>query len=450
MKVAVKISGSFVALIIIITLIPAFIPDEEYSAGARQWLNDANNPEKVPVEANRFNALVGLYVDVDKDMASEGAKLITDINRQLTGFVEKDANAEQLDAYWSKPPISPSENLSRNTSEAFIANPVQWVLDNQENYTASINSNQVLLNRFRQLMKMEQYSYTMKLDVNAPSISYSKFLAIKRLNNLSIINEFTTTNKNNAIHRLQKNIDFSRLMMKQSSLILDKMIAVACLKIDLMTYSSLLDVSLADNKFNINNLHADEGNMLKAFQGEFAFVATSLDVKNFFSMGPEPVEPGMFEELFIQSYLKPKRMQNNAHNNVWLPFLQLKNEPLASRKIKANAIGEEELTWWQIYQDPIGYVLFAIATPSYFSYLDEIDHIDAMITLLNLKASIYYDKVNANQVTNYLSLLSAEMNAAYTGAQFSWSQNKHELSYEIPGYKNERVPRVKLYINQNI
>ena len=86
MKIAVKILGVFVALFVIIAVIPAVIPDEEYSAGAGQWIKDANNPEALPNEVNRFNALVGFCVDADKDMVVEGVKLIAEVNEQCECF----------------------------------------------------------------------------------------------------------------------------------------------------------------------------------------------------------------------------------------------------------------------------------------------------------------------------------------------------------------------------
>ena len=55
-------------------------------------------------------------------------------------------------------------------------------------------------------MTMKQYSYAMKLDVNAPSIRYSDFLTVKRLNRLSIIDEFITADKQNAINKLKESI----------------------------------------------------------------------------------------------------------------------------------------------------------------------------------------------------------------------------------------------------
>ncbi|MCK4704827.1 MAG: hypothetical protein KAT90_05070, partial [Gammaproteobacteria bacterium] len=404
----------------------------------------------LPNEVNRFNALVGFYVDADKNMVVEGVKLIAEVNAQLSASAEKNTEPQKLNTYWDKQPLSASENLSRDTSVAFGVDPAQWLLAKHDIYSASVSSNQILLERFRQLITMQQYSYTMKLDIKAPFISYSSFLAIKRLNNLSIIDEFINDNKQDAIYKLQQSIGFSKLMMKQSAFLLDKMIAAALLKIDLLTYSSLLDQSPDDDnlRFVMTNLQADESDMLNVFKGEFAFLSTSLDIENALNKGDSSAAPGLLEVFMMRSFLKPKMMENNAYKNMWLPFLELKDQSLAAREAIMEGLEENKLSWWKIYLDPIGYVLFSIATPSYFGYIDSIDHADATITLLNLKASIYANKISSGGVERYITSINAVMNPGYKGAKFSWNKDKRELSFDIPDYRDEGIPRIKLYTNR--
>lgn len=450
MKVAAKVLGVFVALLFVIAVIPAFIPDEEYTAGAEQWLNDANNPEQLPIEVNRFNAIIGFNVDADKDMVVEGAKLIAEFNEQISRPVHNNIDTVDLSDYLMNPSLSASKKLSSSTSEAFKENPAQWLLANHDNYNILLNSNKVLIKRFRKIMTMTQYSHTMVLDINTPFVSYNNFLAIKRLNNLSIIDKFNNKDKQNAIKDLKNSISSSRLMMKQSVMLLDKMIAAELLKIDLLTYSSILDISPIDDKakFVITNLTADEKDMLNAFKGEFAFLSTSLDLKSSDNSGVFSVDQGLFENFLIKQYLKRKRLENNAYKNIWFPMLELEKYSLALRKVKAEPISEYDLTWWEIYQDPIGYILLAIATPSYSSYMDVMDHADATITLLNLKTSIYTNKISPDRVEKFISSENAAMNTAYTGAKFSWNKGARELSYVIPDYNDEMIPRIKLYIKR--
>lgn len=449
MRMAFKVSSIFIALIIIITIIPAIIPDEEYTPDVEQWLKDANNPEKIPAADNRFNALVGLYVDADKDMITEGAKLVAEINQQLGDPANKNSATLKLNTYWKNQPLKTSKDLSGMTSTAFDENPAQWLASNQDKYKSLVKNNLVLLDRFRELMTMKKYSHTMKPDIRAPFVLYNNFLAIKRLHNLSIISEFTAArNKQNAITKLKQSITFSRLMMKQSAILLDKMVATNLLKTDLLTYSSLLDQAPTEkiSDFVINNLQDDERSMLNAYKGEFAMLSASLDIESAFALGGSSSKSGFFENFAIKYYLKPKTLENNSQNKIWAPLLELKNFSLATRKTMAADIGEIKLSWWQIYKDPIGYILINIAAPSYSVYADRIDHTDARISLLNLKAAITSNNIPANRVENYIANSSSEMNKGYKGAKFSWNKDKQELSYDIPDYKDERIPRIKINI----
>ena len=295
---------------------------------------------------------------------------------------------------------------------------------------------------------MKQYSHTMVLNINAPMISYRYFLDVKRLNNLSIIHEFMSANKQVAIDRLQQSIDSSKLMLMQSVLLIDKMVAVESLKIDLLTYSSLLDLSSSDvvSTLQLTNLQGDEKSMLRAVMGEFAYMSTALDIEGSKKFGANYAESGVFEDFVLKFYLKRKKMENYAQKNIWLPFLEMSDLSLASREaIDISAFIENKLTWWQIYQDPISYIFSAIAMPAYDDYIARIDHVDATITLLNLKASIYSNKVTPENVGNYIASLNAGMNAAYKDARFSWDREKQELSFDVPDYHDEDIPRVKLH-----
>lgn len=198
MRMAFKVSGIFIALIIIIAIIPAIIPDEEYTPDVEQWLKDANNPEKIPAADNRFNALIGLYVSEDKDMLVEGAKLVTEMNQKIID-ANNTSTSLKLNDYWQNPPLQAGKNLSSLTAKAFDSNPAQWLSKNQNNFNSLVKNNRVLLERFRKIITMDKYSYTMKLDIRAPLISFGDILAIKRLNNLSIINEYSRKNKSDTI-----------------------------------------------------------------------------------------------------------------------------------------------------------------------------------------------------------------------------------------------------------
>lgn len=448
MKVAIKVLGILMTLLIIVVAIPAFIPDDEYLPEVEQWLEYGKSHEEMPDEVNRFNAIVGFSVVADKDMVVEGARLVAEVNEKLDADNKNKDGSIEFSNYWNNPPLTGKGGLYDYTTSAFNEGAVQWLLANHDDYTELVGSNRVLLERFRRLMKMEQFSHTMKLHVNAPFVSYSNFLSIKRLNNLSIIDEFMTTNKQNAIRKLKESISLSKLMLAQSVFLLDKMIANECLKIDLKTYSEILDQPPGEavSNFEIANLQKEERSMLNSAKGEFSFLSTTLYAEEINSFDGYSTEPDAFESFLMKAYLKPRALENNAYKNVWLPFLELENYSFASREEMVVEIYGGKTSWWQIYKDPLGYVLSAIAIPAYESYAARIDHVDATIALLNLKASIYSKNISSDNVGSYISSLDAAMNSAYTGAKFIWDEDKHELSFDVPNYQDENIPVIKVNI----
>ena len=448
MKIIFKVSAAVFFLLIIVAIIPAFIPDEEYTSGAKQWLKEANNPVAIADEINSFNALAGFYVEADKDMVAEGARLIAESNMRSGKSGGSSNEILKLNDYWETLPVNIDGKSSELLYEVY-KNPTGWLEDNQATYKELLNDNQILLTRFRQIVAMEKYSHTLKPDFNGPAISYSGFMAIKKLDNLSIIDDFINLDKAAAVKRLQKNINFSRLMLANSAEILEKMIALKLLSIDLQTYQVLLDhpSNTGELNFVIANLNDNERTMRNAFKGEFAAMSPTLVIGDYDEYSDNGTRNNVIQYIIMKAYLKPRSLENRSYENVWLYGLRKEKMTLASRDQMASMESHNATTSWQIYQDPVGYVLMAIATPSDFNYMDKIDHADAEISLINLKSVIDSRQITNDEIAGYIATLNADINPGYAGAKFSWNNDSRELSYAIPGYINDDVPRLKININ---
>ena len=443
MKKIVKALGVVATLLVIVAAIPTFIPDEEYLPGVVEWLEYNHATENVADDLNRFNAVVGFGVAADKDMVAEGARLIAEANAAIEASYKNKDTPPGI--YWNDPSLTINNQLSDQLSEAFDDDPAQWISDNRDKYNELLASHRVLLDRYGVLMNMDQYSYSLKLDINAPYISYGDLMAVQQLHNLSIIDEFIRSNQQVAIRRIQQSISFSRLMMAQSVMLLDKMVATRMLENDLKTYSLLLDHSPVDIVvLNISSLQKEEMDFLKVIRGEFSYLSTSLYPENIYGFAADVDEAILIEDYIMRYYFKRKRMENNAYLNLWRPFLELQQMSFSDRQKKELAIFNEGMSWWEIYIDPPGYFLSAVATPAFTTYIAKVDHAAAMITLLNLKVSIYARDIKADDIDNMLSLLDPEVSAGYAGAKFIWDAEAEELSYEIPGYSDESIPSVKL------
>ncbi|RDH80722.1 MAG: hypothetical protein DIZ80_16985 [endosymbiont of Galathealinum brachiosum] len=444
MKKLLKFTGLFILLLLIVAIIPVLLPDEDYSTGAKEWLDSARSPATIAEDKNRFNALVGFYAAKDEDILVTGAKLVKEANTKTTGFMQSSTHAFKHNEYWEKPPLTVTDNLSELYYDFNQDNSIQWLTENTDLYKSLINDNRVLLDRYKKLIQINDFSYTLKPSINSPFISYSGLVTIMKLDNLSIIHDYTSGNVQSAFKRLQNSIIFSKLMMQQSPNLLHKMIAVNFLNTYLNSTSLLLNQKELPDDFTISNLSLNERSLLKAFQGEFTSMSDVLYMDN--PAGTYGMSESFTESLLtrtLYSYLKPRKMENRAYKELWLPYLAQQDKTLAKRK--DNNISSEllDISWWDMYQDPVGYVLSSIAMPSYFSYIDRIDHVDAKISLISIKYKIINEKIEKDKIHDYLSSLNIVINPGYQGASISWNADKHLLHFIIPDF-NQKQDAVEL------
>ncbi len=213
MKTLFKAAAFIFLFLVVIIIIPVFIPDEQYTDGVKTWLDKANNPPVIPEQLNRLNAVVGFNVQEGKDILVQGASLVQEENARLQSARNSDYQLPKQNEYWTNPPLKISKELSEiSFSELFEQSPALWLSNNESSYKALLSDNHILVDRFRKLITMKQYSNSLKPDINGPFIRYRALIAIKNLNNISIIHEYSYADKNTALKRLHKNITFSRLI----------------------------------------------------------------------------------------------------------------------------------------------------------------------------------------------------------------------------------------------
>jgi hypothetical protein len=450
-KIKVALFFSF-ALLTAAPIIPAFIPDQEYTPGAQVWFDDANTVVAIPANDNRFNALVGFFVDEDKDSIMEGVKLIEEANKLLNDTDTVQGVADELNSYWQSPPLVISLRFSQEQIDNIENDPVLWIHNNNGLLETSISENQTLLKRYDHFIGMTQYSDSLKLDIRRPIPSYENLISVKRLNNLSIIHDYLNGNAESTEDLLQNNLDSSKLMLLQARTFSEKMVAVKFLTMDLNTISNLqneLDYNSHLN-FDMANINAEERSLVNVFKAQFASHTSHLTVANLTSNDESISEH--IENSFIKAYLKPKGIGNRDHNQL-LEALKLEHMPMSERRLQHDfnldtyTFNLDNYSLWEKYQDPVGYVVAWTARPSYLHFMDTIDHLDGLVTLVNIKRTIYSQSMNTAEIDQYISNLDPGMNSGYSGAKII-IKNEGEnagtiLTFSIPDY-TEDIPSVKL------
>ena len=440
----------FLALLTLIA-IPAFIPDEEYTPGAQQWLDEANTIVELPVAQNSFNALVGFNLREGEDTITAGAAMVTEVNKQTKHYRAGGKKKSVVDPRWNEGELKLTEEWRSLASKVLEGNPVEWLRKNPDKYKEYLVDNQVLLSRYRQITTMKQYSNYIIHNINAPFIPfYGGLLSTNKLNNLSIIYDYTNGRQKNAINRLSDSIRFSRLMLRESRLLINKMVAVALLNKNLHTYAILQDSAAfkPEYRMHIKNLDKQERTMRRVFKGEFALMSTAFNASNMGSlfaddMNAQEIDTSILEEIYLKFYLKHRKIENKAYKNVWLPYLARESMTLAKRK-EQNVAEYYDASWWDYYVDPVGTILFSIAMPSYYGYIDGVDSADAYISLLKMKDEIKIKNMKVDEIEKFIASVDMNANPGYSDAAVSLNKNSGTLTFVMPGYSDKDIPSLKV------
>lgn len=434
MKTIGKFIIAAIALLLVLALIPALIPDADYSRGAKEWLVIAHAPATLPAQENRFHAQVGFLAAADADMTEYGADLVRGANQVL------EANATDFDPAWQDPPLELSPALAGLEFDVIIEDPLGWLADNRPLLRRLADENTILLERYRELTQMTGYAYTLTPDYRSPIPDYSSLTNIHRLDSLTIASTVVVDGDN--LPRLRESIDKQRFALADAASIIEKMIGVAMLHFDLGLYAQLLTLpGVAERHEPFPALDAGERSLRRAYITEFASASTLLDGD--LTDG----NSGWFEKFLIDLYLKPHKLENHAHEHTWMHLLSLESRPLAER---ARPAAGSTYSWWDRYSDPIGYILYEISRPA-FTYHDRIEHLDGLITLVNSAAEIHRRSLQDEAIAAYLSSVDAGAHPGYAGAILGYDADAHELYVEIPGYDAaasahpmDRLPRLAL------
>ena len=81
------LAAGIVALLIIIVIVPALVPDEDYLPEVRQWLDDANKPQNLPQGRNAFFALAGFNMTGQPEAIAGATLRIPRISGKFQGAI---------------------------------------------------------------------------------------------------------------------------------------------------------------------------------------------------------------------------------------------------------------------------------------------------------------------------------------------------------------------------
>jgi hypothetical protein len=428
-----KIVLIFIALLVIYLV----LPDVSLSPDAEQWMTKEKNP--IADEDNLFNALAGLAVAPDENMAASGIRHVHAANRKLEEFLEAEGHLKageqpEFDDYWTDPALVPTEGV------LILCDPRAqdcrdiWI-SQKEIIQQLVTENETLLNRYRELHNYQYYRNTLAIDVRSPIPGFSTLLTLNRLFGADIVIHFVNGETAAALTDLKNDIAFLRRLISQTDTLIIKMVALSMLKHDLYLYASLIDIHpdeiyLLDE---IPGLTEQEKSIEEPIKYEFLMNANlANEIKSY----PQLITG----DLGVPAWLPfPLYRVNHSINMIYHGF----NKNLEKSRLPANEFyeqfsGEDEKQelkpgWLSYVYNPIGCILFTLSLPDLSKYIIRIHDMDGLISMINLKLHIKRENINPADTGNYVKQVKEKYYNPYTGDQFDWNPGEQSLSFQGPG-----------------
>jgi hypothetical protein len=428
-----KIALLFIAILVIYTL----LPDSDLTSGAELWITEEGSG--VAAEDNLFNALAGLTVSPDKNMATSGMQLIAAANRTLAEFLESEKHLESgskpaFDEYWANPALVPTEGV------LILCDPRAqdcrdiWLSQN-DTVQQLLAENEILLNRYRELKNYQEYHNTLVVDVRSPIPDFSTLMTLGRLYGTGIALRFIHGETSAALKELNSDMAFVRRLFSQADMLIIKMVALSMLKHDLYVYATLMDVRPDEIYLfdEIPALTAMESSLEKPAKYEFQM---NMNLAREINEYPELITGKHGLPAWLPFPLYRMNHSINLIHHALNYNLEKSRLPAGEfyRQFSAKNESEDLKPGWLSYlYNPIGCILFTLSLPDFSKYIIRIHDMNGLISMINLKRHIKREKPEPDEIEAYVKQAKKKYFNPYTGGHFDWSPGEQTLSFQSPG-----------------
>ncbi len=247
-----------------------------------------------------------------------------------------------------------------------------------------------------------------------------------------------------AITALERELEWQRVFLTQSRLLVSKMVAVAGYWRNLVFITNLLDAKSADLAPFLPRLQAmlkPLDDAVRAFprvmETEFAFTMTGYgqlgtDISDIWQ------EAGWYSGWKALLY-KPNATINHAYRYYSTLAASVLDAP-AYRVIpewESFAKIWHDLPWWRRIYNPVGKVLLSVAMPDWHDYPLRVHDLDALNRLVAVRAALLAAGVTPEQVPAAIAKTDARLHDPYTRKPMAWDAVRKRIYFE-PGSVNTK------------
>lgn len=283
------------------------------------------------------------------------------------------------------------------------------------------------LTRYDDFIEYTQYKELTQLDLNA---FLGPFATLTKLKRIFVANAYANQTAEMYLDKLFKDMNFWRMVLKKSNLMLTKMIAVATLSDDINSISAVINQDALDSQqltqlqTHIKTLNSTEIDMGTTIDFEFKYSMSLFD-------DAEAVSPvGMSEWI---NFFQPKATHNTTYLYNFKPLKKVTslNTVEFHQYLKSNQQHQDfvsPVSWsLSMLYNPTGKLLVgSTQVPAYNDYIGRVHDLNGMFHLLKLQIEIALNPdrpveqvINESQYTN-----------PYTLEPMSYKKDSHSIHFK--------------------
>ncbi len=447
----------FLKVVFLILLLPVIyiavlhlLPDEELSAGAREWL--MAEPITVPKEQNSYYLLWGLDAPSNVDMREYG-------EARVARIIEVETSGTGYKADYHPAGFDETKQVKAVGLNDLCASDKESCLEEYRKNAESLleeGDNGLLLDRYRDLSTLVSYRIQAPAGLYTPYMNFTQLRYAHRLRLILIVANYQGGNEADALAELASDLKFSRLVMRESGLLIDRLIAMALARESLHAYSQLVDSDNRDTRVfseieSISELTQSERNLSRALKGELNFqrsILKEMGSPSYDEFNDNDFDDGYFLDPFIFKKGLPVRVNRNinrsqAYMEQLLMLGSLPPSEFAERSAHLEQKSYSNVTILAKLYDPLFTVLWLGSLPELSQYMTQNHDLNGLIRLLKLKALIKKQGVSKENIdafittSPYASAYPDEDNSIY------WDPGAQALRYDsVSGEEDSSYTRI--------
>ena len=391
--------------------------------------------EAVPPEQNAYFALMGQAAALGSNPHTLGMELVKQVNQLVDQGKGNDPVAMEIPDKLYGPGKIQLRGAINTLCERDAHRCLPAYRQKAQHIAQMLHDNQVLVARTYRLYRYPHYREAMKETAVAPLPLYSTLVSDLILAKIGL--QAARGEQLLALEALEQEVRFWRMVLRESRMLITKMVAVNRLKRSFRLASEIMATYPSNSAQTavlirmLAPLSTEELNMARTFRSEFVFEKGM--VENISADAMTDADEGnklmwRLTELFL--------FKRNATINL----LYARNRDLAAlgvlpadeflkqvAHIQTDAAQRSHWRSWHYVYNPVGKILGEVAIPDYVRYIGRVHNLDGLLRLVKLQLLMQQRGVSDTQGADFLAKADTALVNPYTRQPMEWDPALHAL-----------------------